>query len=188
MIIVAAGDSFVWGSELADSPHGGPGAFSRRTFTALLAGPSYICCAYPGYSNRDIVDSALSTCELIDDKFGLIVSWTWPTRDNKIDSDDEILTLQSYLTSKNIPYMFTCADNCVVSDNPLIDWSKWFLFPVIPHTGWHPNENPRGFYQWALEHKYELAPVDKHPLESAHADAAALMKDKFNELVKKHLE
>jgi hypothetical protein len=51
-----------------------------------------------------------------------------------------------------------------------------------------PNEQPRGFYQWALEHKYELAPKDKHPLECAHYDAALLMKGKFNELVKKNLQ
>jgi hypothetical protein len=76
----------------------------------------------------------------------------------------------------------------VVTNHPKINWDNWFLFPVIPNTGWHANENPRGFYQWALEHKYELAPKDKHPLELAHSDAAALMKDKFNELVKKHLE
>jgi hypothetical protein len=29
---------------------------------------------------------------------------------------------------------------------------------------------------------------DGHPLETAHQDAALLIKDKFNEMVKKHLE
>lgn len=183
MIIVAAGDSFVWGSELADSPHGGANGYSRNTFSALLAGSYYVCKAYPGASNKDIVEQVLST-----EADAVIVSWTWPTRDNKIDSDSEILTVQKYLKDKGTPYLFTCADNCVITHNSQIDYSKWFLFPVIPNSGWHPNEEPRGFYQWALEHKYELAPKDKHPLEQAHIDAANLMRDKFNELVKKRLE
>lgn len=188
MIIVAGGDSFVWGSELDDSPHGGPNGFSRKTFASLLAGKNYICCAYPGNSNKDILDSTISCCELIGDKFGVIVSWTWPSRDDKLDSDDEIVQLQDYLKDKNIPYLFTCADNCVITNNPKIDYTKWFLFPVLPSSGWHSNENPRGFYQWALENKYQLAEKDKHPLDDAHRDAANLMKDKFDELVKKHLE
>lgn len=182
-MILAAGDSFIWGSELADCRHSGPGGYSRSTFTALLAGNDYVCAAYPGATNKEIAEQILHT-----DTAAVIVSWTWPTRDNKLDSDYEILTVQEFLKTNDIPYLFTCADNCVVTGNPLIDYSKWFLFPVIPNSGWHPNEQPRGFYQWALEHKYELAPKDKHPLEQAHIDAANLMKDKFNELVKKHLE
>ena len=188
MIIVAGGDSFVWGSELADSPHGGPDGHSRKTYAALLSDAQYICCAYPGNSNKDIVYSTIKCCDLLDEPFGVLISWTWPTRDNKLDSDDEILELQNYLETNNIPYMFTCADNCIVTDNKQINWDRWFLFPIIKNSGWHPNEDPRGFYQWALEHKYELAPKDKHPLEHAHYDAALLMKGKFNELVKKNLQ
>ena len=51
MITVAGGDSFVWGSELADCPHGGPDGHSRKTFPALLAGESYVCAAYPDKRN-----------------------------------------------------------------------------------------------------------------------------------------
>jgi hypothetical protein len=43
--------------------------------------------------------------------------------------------------------------------------------------------DPRGFYQWARENKYPVGTT--HPLEAAHADAAKLMQEKFNELVKK---
>lgn len=187
MTIVAGGDSFVWGSELKDSPHGGPNGYSRNTFTCLLSeGYDYRCAAYPGFSNKDIVAKVK---EYFDEQTsGVIVCWSWPTRDNKIHSDDEILELQEFLKTRKIPYLFTCVDNIIITDNPLIDWNKWYLFPVIPNTGWHPNENPRGFYQWALEHKYELAVKDKHPLEKAHIDAAKLMKDKFYEMVTKHLE
>lgn len=184
MIIVAAGDSFVWGSELSDCKHSGHDGYSHSTFPALLADThDYKCVAYPGASNKDILQQILSATYN-----SLIVSWTWSTRDNKLDSDTEIITAQEYLNANGIPYLFTCADNCVVTNNPLIDYSKWYLFPVITNSGWHSNEEPRGFYQWALEHKYELAPKDKHPLEQAHKDAAHLMRDKFNELVTKNLE
>lgn len=185
MITVAsAGDSFVWGSELADFKHCGYGGHSMSTFAALLSKDyDYKCAAYPGASNKDILHQILSM-----DVEAMIVSWTWPTRDDKVDSDYEILTAQEYLEANHIPYLFTCADNCVITNNPLINYDKWFLFPVIPNSGWHTNEEPRGFYQWALEHKYELAAKDKHPLEQAHIDAAEIMKEKFNELVKKHLE
>jgi hypothetical protein len=188
-MIIAAGDSFVWGSELEDSLHGGPGGYSRNTFPALLAKEynyDYKCVAYPGASNSDIAKQVRQSTK---DSLGfVIVSWTWPTRDGNLTSDREIVETQQYLEYHKHGYMFTCADNCVVTNHPKIKWENWFLFPVILNTGWHPNEEPRGFYQWALEHKYELAPRDKHPLEKAHQDATALMKDKFNELVKKHLE
>jgi hypothetical protein len=189
MIIVACGDSFVWGSELADSPHGGEDGYSRNTFPALLAKEhnyEYRCVAYPGASNTDIAAQVRNASR---DNLGFfIVSWSWPTRDDQLTSDREILATQQYLEYHGHGYLFTCADNCVVTNHPKIKWDNWFLFPVIPNTGWHTNEEPRGFYQWALEHKYELATKDRHPLERAHVDAAALMKDKFNELVKKHLE
>lgn len=183
MRIVAAGDSFVWGSELSDCLHCGPCGYSKTTFPALLAGSDYHCVAYPGASNKDILEQILQATADI-----FIVSWSWPTRDNKLDSDTEILTAQEYLKANGIPYLFTCADNCILTNNNLIDYSKWFLFPVIPNSGWHTNEDPRGFYQWALEHKYQLASRDKHPLERAHVDAAELMKDRFNELVKEYME
>lgn len=182
--VAAAGDSFIWGSELRDCPHGGPDGYSRSTFPALLAKDyRYQCVAYPGASNKQILEQVLQlTADVV------VVSWTWPTRDNKLNSDTEILTAQEYLNANGIPYLFTCADNCLITDNSLIDYSRWFMFPVIPNTGWHPNEDPRGFYQWALEHKYELAPRDKHPMEQAHIDAASLMKEQFDEMVKKLVE
>lgn len=182
--VAAAGDSFVWGSELVDCRHSGPAGYSMSTFSALLAKDfNYKCVAYPGASNKEILNQILDV-----DADIIIASWSWPTRDNKLNSDYEILTAQEYLKANGIPYLFTCADNIVITNNPLIDYSKWFMFPVILYSGWHPNENPRGFYQWALEHKYELAVKDKHPLELAHNDAAFLMKDKFDEMVKEYLE
>jgi hypothetical protein len=45
---------------------------------------------------------------------------------------------------------------------------------------------PRGFYQWAVENKYNIGP-EGHPLEDAHRDAALLIKEKFDEMVKKSI-
>jgi hypothetical protein len=182
MIIVAAGDSMVWGSELQDSPHGGPNGYSRRTFTALLSDQDYICVAYPGISNQEIAVRTRLTVSS-DRPDVVIVCWTWPTRDNVTDSDDTIIGLQHYLELLQIPYLFTCVDNCIVTDNPKINWNNWYLFP----PGSNPSETaaPRGFYQWAVENKYNIG-SDGHPLEDAHQDAAILIKEKFNELVKKY--
>lgn len=186
MITVAGGDSHVWGSELADSPHGGSDGYSRNTFTALLAGPNYTCVAYPGLGNREIAHRVIDACTpLVKSELNLIVvvCWSWPARDSKLDSDDEVLELQNFLELYRIPYLFTCVDNCMITDNPKINWKQWYLFP----SGTEPGDTlqPRGFYQWAIENKY-IVGVDGHPLEDAHKDAVTLIKEKFDEMVKKH--
>jgi hypothetical protein len=181
MIIVAGGDSFVWGSELADSPHGGPGGWSNNTFPALLAGTGYRCAAYPGFSNRDIVNSVVVSCREFNPD-AVIVCWTWATRDNEVDSDKHILQLQNYLEAHDINYLFTCADNCIITGK--LDYSNWYMFPA--GTNPHDTQNPRGFYQWAVENKYAIGTT--HPLEEAHQVASQLMQGKFNELVKKHIQ
>jgi hypothetical protein len=186
MIIVAGGDSFVWGSELSDHRHGGHDGYSSLTFPALLAKDiGYICAAYPGYSNEEIsqgVYQVLSAGIVIPFIF---VCWTWPSRDKHYRSSWIIRSLQEYVKYHRIPYLFTCADNCLLEwlDDDT-DWDHWFLFP--PGTEWE-TPSPRGFYQWAVENKYPVGP-DGHPLDAAHQDAALLIKDKFNEMVKKHLE
>jgi hypothetical protein len=184
MITVAGGDSMVWGSELSDSPHGGPGGYSRKTFSALLSIENYVCTAYPGIGNIEIAQRILDACEVIQTDKIVIVCWTWPSRDNQINSDQIIIDLQEYLMQHNIPYLFTCTDNCVVTYNTKIDYDNWYIFPA----GIQSNETciPRGFYQWAIENKYSMG-VDGHPLEHAHRDAAELIKEKFNELVKKSI-
>ena len=109
----------------------------------------------------------------------------------------EIAYLQNYLKVKNIPYLFTCADNCIWYNTTIqnaddtitslvnqIDQSHWFWFPE--GGGKFETPQPRGFYQWAVENKYPMGTT--HPLEQAHEDAAELIKEKFNEMVKKHLE
>ena len=109
----------------------------------------------------------------------------------------EIVYLQNYLTVKQIPYMFTCADSIIFYNQTLknaddtlyslfkqIDRKKWFLFDA--GTDPHDTQTPRGFYQWAVENKYPIGTT--HPLEQAHLDASKLMQEKFNELVTKHIQ
>jgi hypothetical protein len=184
MIIVAGGDSFVFGSELKDSPNGHPTSYSRSTFTALLSSSEYYCVAYPGYSNADIVTNIKRILKIVPECPFIIVCWTWPSRDTVYTSPRVIREFQHYCEYHNFPYMFTCADNCLI---PLLDNinDNWFLFPA--GTMPHDTMSPRGFYQWAVENKYLVGPQD-HPLEEAHLDASKLMQEKFNELVKKHIQ
>jgi hypothetical protein len=110
----------------------------------------------------------------------------------------EIVGLQNYLKLKNIPFLFSCADNVLlesqVSTTPdqyirmyqnQLDVSSWYMFPQ--GTKGHHTMTPRGFYQWAEENKYKSGPGG-HPLEQAHSDASKIIQGKFNEVVKKHLE
>ena len=81
--------------------------------------------------------------------------------------------------------MFTLADNSLFWDelkplnaiDPLlnglyneIDFNKWVVF----------GERQMGFNQWSLLNEYPRGTT--HPLDTAHADAAELMKDKFLKL------
>ena len=184
MIIVAGGDSMVWGSELADSPHGGPDGYSRRTFPALLATDEYICAAYPGYSNYEIAEDLKTAIKSYPGIPFVIACWTWPSRDKKVTSNRVIKEFEHYCKYHGIPYLFTCVDNHMfeVVDQTKLDLSNWYFFP--PAEEEYNTQTPRGFYQWAIENKYSMGP-EFHPLEDAHRDAAELIRSKFNELVEK---
>jgi hypothetical protein len=68
-MIIVAGDSFVYGSELADT---------TQTFPKLLAG-TYEDVSWPGYSNDAIARTTIERCEQgnVD---AVVVSWTFPGR------------------------------------------------------------------------------------------------------------
>lgn len=71
MIIVAGGDSFVFGSELKSQ---------ENTFTALLSQDhKYTCVAKPGYANESISRTVIAE-SIKHNKLGIIVSWTFPGR------------------------------------------------------------------------------------------------------------
>ena len=181
MRIIAGGDSFIWGSELSDSPHGGPNGYSRKTFPALLS-TEYHCAAYPGIGNKEIVTRVRDMLVWMKNPDLVLICWTWPSRDDELDSDQHIKNLQDHLEYHKIPYLFTCADNCVVTGK--LDYTNWFMFPAGT-AEWQTKE-PRGFYQWARENKYPVG-KEMHPLEDAHLDAYKLFKDKINEMVKESI-
>jgi len=97
-----------------------------------------------------------------------------------------IIWLQNLLEKKNIPFMFTLADNSLFYNefkehkdkdslmNALyqeIDFTKWFSF----------GERMMGFNQWALLNDYPRGTT--HPLDEAHQDAVKLMLPTFNKLI-----
>jgi hypothetical protein len=207
-MIISAGDSLVWGSELADCRGSTYDRFSKSTFFAKLADNiDYFSIAYPALTNRQIatrIQDALSIVttkstqhvgaqptetygglaipSILDCANNLItpnrvafaVCWTWPSRDNELHSNDAILSTEQLLKQHSIPYVFTCADSCVITES--LDLTKWALFP-----------GQIGFYQWATANKYLCGP-QQHPLEQAHQDAARLLQGKFNEMVKKFVQ
>jgi hypothetical protein len=67
-MIIAAGDSFVYGSELASA---------ANAFTALLGADE--CVAWPGFGNDAIARTTIERCEQ-GGVSGVIVSWTFPGR------------------------------------------------------------------------------------------------------------
>ena len=97
-----------------------------------------------------------------------------------------IIWLQNILEKKNIPFMFTLADNTLFYDefkqhkdqDPFmkalhdeIDFTKWFSF----------GERMMGFNQWALMEDYARGTT--HPLDEAHQDAVKLMLPTFKKLI-----
>lgn len=271
--VLAGGDSFTFGAELADQRYAIP---SKSTIPALLAksiDAEYVCVAESGNANSAIARQVMTACQARkgQDLF-VYVMWTFTHRyefrfnystgrrsspwhsinlwdivddasklkaefatydeevfnshlNNKLILNStglteftktfykhvgnneyfetystlkEIVFLQQYLESNNIPFMFTAADIYLEnSDTYLrhssdahiaalydqIKWDKWYSFPAgtLPHD----TCSPRGFYQWAVENKYHMGTT--HPLEQAHSDAAGLMQGKFNDMVKKSI-
>jgi len=83
MIIVAGGDSFIFGAELADQENG---VHSNSTYPALLAkeaGFKYECAAWSGNANNAIVRMTMTACEKLKsqgEQITAIVTWTFTNR------------------------------------------------------------------------------------------------------------
>lgn len=85
----------------------------------------------------------------------------------------EILLLQLYLKSRNIPYLFTSnyaffkktvndpTVNCLLNQ---IDMDQWFFFPHL-----------LGFLEWAYKNNFPKR--DEHPSEEAHEEAFKLIRE-----------
>lgn len=101
----------------------------------------------------------------------------------------QILQLQNFLKLKQIPYLFTSADSWFEYNdelkNPLltkelvntIDWDKFYWFNY--------NDKKIGFLDWSKFNKFNYGVC--HPLDDAHEQAFLLMKDRFDELVKRDI-
>lgn len=82
MILVAGGDSFVFGSELNDQI----GGASKSTYSALLAEQNdmeYFCVAWPGNANNAISRMVINACnqyKIQSREIGVIVTWTFASR------------------------------------------------------------------------------------------------------------
>jgi len=99
-----------------------------------------------------------------------------------------IIWLQNILQKKNIPYLFTLADNTLFFDEmtPHAETDKFLesMYKEIDFTNWF-SFGPRmmGFNQWSLINEYDRGTT--HPLDQAHQDAVKLMKEKFLEIFQK---
>ncbi len=91
MTIVVGGDSFIWGSELADSAipfnnetlEPARQVVSQSTFTALLAkelNQQYQCVAHPGFANGAIRRTVMDACEELTNINLVFVCWSFPSR------------------------------------------------------------------------------------------------------------
>lgn len=83
MILVAGGDSFVFGSELSDQIDHSP---SKKTFPAQLAkliGIDYVTTAFPGNANSAISRMTLRKCQELrhqGKKFAVLIMWSFVSR------------------------------------------------------------------------------------------------------------
>jgi hypothetical protein len=78
--IMAFGDSFTWGSDLADAD---AAHYSKSTWQSLLAddiGLEYVCLAEPGCSNQSIVRRFFENVNLISPHDIVILGFTWRDR------------------------------------------------------------------------------------------------------------
>jgi hypothetical protein len=81
--LIAGGDSFVYGSELADCHINDIEVVSHLTYPALIAKElkmDYCCAAKPGYSNNAIRRTVIDACENSHNIDLVIVMWSFPNR------------------------------------------------------------------------------------------------------------
>ena len=85
MILGAFGDSFTFGSDLADCRED---IFSKKTWPAIIAKNNYLdyyCFAYPGIGNQVILDDLLRAVANHGNNMFYIINWTWIDRYDYID-------------------------------------------------------------------------------------------------------
>ena len=97
-----------------------------------------------------------------------------------------IIWLQNILEKREIPYMFTLADNSLFYNelNQHKDQDELMLamHSEIDFTKWHTfGDRMMGFNQWSLMEEYPRGVT--HPLDEAHSDAVQLMLPTFKRLI-----
>ena len=112
-MILVAGDSFVYGSELTDA---------TQTFPKLLAG-EYEDVSWPGYSNDAIARTVIERCEQ-GDITAVVVSWTFPGRYE--------FRLNYHTGQKKSPWYcinpWTIVDDIDTIENEFVTKDKWILY------------------------------------------------------------
>jgi hypothetical protein len=103
------------------------------------------------------------------------------------NSLSEIVMLQQYLKSKNIHYIFSMVDECLLNNSKhQMDENIATLYNQIDFNNWVSFQNAQGFFTWARDHNYLFGTT--HPLEPAHIDAAKYIKENYYELVKEFIQ
>lgn len=98
----------------------------------------------------------------------------------------DVVMLQQYLQIKQIPYIFSLVDECLLNNSKKYrDETMQTLIKQLSMDDWILFPGDRGFYTWARDEGYPIGTT--HPLESAHADAALHIKEKCHDMVKKSI-
>lgn len=98
----------------------------------------------------------------------------------------EVVMLQQYLKLKQIPYIFSLVDECLLNNSKKHrDENMQTLVKQLNMDEWVLFSKNRGFYTWAKDERYPFGTT--HPLELAHEDAYKHIKENYHELVTKNL-
>ena len=144
--LIAGGDSFVWGNELAD----GNTSYSLNTFPALIAkrmSLEYHCAAQPGASNNAIRRETMDACEKNSDVEFVLVCWTFLGRyEFKFDESWEQLSSWSIVDNSNEIKKYFQNDNPVIFD--------WHVKKLARDKGLGIHQFAKVFYHYVGSFEY----------------------------------
>ena len=206
MQLKSFGCSLIFGTDLADDGRNGPKATpSKHTWPALLAKQQhreYHCYARPGAGNLQILDTLLS--QLDDSDTVYVIGWTYTDRrdyrennrwatllphensqlartyfaelqDNYSDQLTALTYIQTAISMLGTrKYIMVCQDRSVLT-NTGAPGTQALLEQVCNRISSFEGSS---FVDWAHDHRYPIS-ATKHPLETAHAAAAAYALDHF---------
>jgi hypothetical protein len=95
----------------------------------------------------------------------------------------EIVCLQTVLTNKKIPFVFSSADRQIIINDVVHSNGDLELYNLIDFDRWVFWKNPKNgntstFIYWAQQSNYPVGP-NLHPLEEAHRQSLDLFKEKI---------